>query len=252
MNNTLRHVRHLAECFLLGLVFTLAVVVFAIPAHAADPGVASVPLNTRIPATGHTTPDSVHEVSSVKVDPALVRGQCEVTVTGANNESVHPNSDILIVSGNSAVTVPDVEALSNVGNIPADGVLTLGDTITISVRLGEDGLFSGGTLVVDFDCVPPPPPTTTTPPTSPPHSVPNVTCTTPSGEIVVTNPENANVCAPTTTAPKPTCVDNPATPTNECTTLPHTGSTSAPLAAGAIGAAGLGAVLIAAARRRAA
>lgn len=240
MNNVLRQARYAGECFVIGVLLAIiASVLFAMPAHAQEqPTVASVALSTRIPAKGHTTPDSVHVVNTQQVPAAEVGGTCDVTVTGANNESVHPNSDILVESAN-VVTIHDVEREAGATNLPADGTLTLGDTVTVSVRLGEDGLFSGGTLVVDFSCTsPPPPPTTTVPPTSPPHSVPNVTCVTPSGKVVVTNPENAHICQPpqTTTVP-PKCVDNPATPNNECG-LPRTG----PSAAGPLGIAAAGLV----------
>lgn len=208
MNTSLRHARYLAECFAIGVLFAVAAtLVLALPANAQEETiVASVALSSRIPATGHTTPDTVHVVSTSTVPANAVTGTCDVDVTGANNESVHPNSDIIVTSANT-VTIHDVEREAGASNLPADGTLVLGDTVTVSVRLGEDGLFSGGTLVVDFACTTPPPPTTV-----PPTTQPATTTTT----------------APhaTTVPPKP-CEDNPATPNNECG-LPRTGSNTIP------------------------
>ena len=122
-----------------------------------------------ISETIRDTPGSVHLLSTTDVDPAAVASACDVTVTGENNASVHPNSDILIASANQ-VTVPDVERSSGAQSIPADGTLTLGSTVTISVRLGSDGVFSGGLLQVDFTCTPPTPPPTPPPSVTPQRS----------------------------------------------------------------------------------
>ena len=246
-------IKHPARLVIGALLFALALVIglaFTERAYADDgPTLASVALNTRIPAKGHTEPGSVHLVNTTDVPAALVGGTCTVEATGANNESVHPNSDILIASGESATVIADVEREAGASNIPGDSALTLGDSVTVSVRLGPDGLFSGGTLVVDFTCTPPPPPSTTTPTTAPP----SFGCTAPDGSTFTTDVENSNVCTSTTTAPSvttapPKCVDNPATPNNECT-LPHTGGT--PRWPAAVGFAALlaGTILVAGWRR---
>jgi LPXTG-motif cell wall-anchored protein len=125
-----------------------------------------------ISQTIRDAPGSVHVVSTTNVDPSIDGGTCDVTVTGENNASVHPNSDILVASANQ-VTVPDVERAAGAEGIPADGTLELGSTVTISVRLGGDGVFSGGLLEVDFTCTPPTPP-----PTPPPSVTPQQVVTT--------------------------------------------------------------------------
>jgi LPXTG-motif cell wall-anchored protein len=199
-------------------------VVLGGPATAAE--LPSVPVNERIPERGRTTPGTTHEVSTTPVDPANVGSTCNIAVTGANNESVHPGNDILVASANT-VTIPDVERAAGTENIPADGQLELGTTVTISVRLGADGLFSGGSLAVAFDCTPPPPPPTvptTTPATTPPTTVVKIG----------------------TPPPVQTRCDDPETPETDTTAddcaLPATGSSITPLAwAGAIAlTAGLG------------
>jgi hypothetical protein len=125
---------------------------------AAQQSLPSVVINETI----RDTPGSVHVVRVTDVDPANVAGTCDVTVTGENNQSVHPNSDILIASANN-IAVRDVERSAGAEAIPADGTLELGPTVTISVQLGEDGVFSGGLLEVTFACTPPPPPPTVVP-----------------------------------------------------------------------------------------
>jgi hypothetical protein len=50
----------------------------------------------------------------------------------------------------------------------ASGPVTLGDTVTLTLRMGRDGVFSGGMAVfVDVDCLAPPTTTTTTLPETP-------------------------------------------------------------------------------------
>lgn len=219
--------RFLTETLIVAALLLLAAVVIASPANAQEQTtVASVALTSRIPETGRTAPDSVHVVSTTAVAAADVNGTCDVNVTGANNESVHPNSDIIVTSANT-VTVHDVEREAGASNLPADGTLQLGDTVTVSVRLGEDGVFSGGTLVVDFACTSPPPPTTTT-------TVAPTTTTT-----------------PTATTVPPKCVDNPATENDECN-LPRTGGIPRGPALIAFGALVLGTFLASVHRTRSA
>ena len=111
-------------------------------------------------------PGSVHVVGTDTVDPGDVGKSCNVTVIGGNNASVHPNTDILVDSGTDQSVAPDVERDAD-GIINTAGTLTLGSTITVSVRLGADGVFSGG-FTVTFACPtpPPPPPTTVGPQTT--------------------------------------------------------------------------------------
>ncbi|MDP3985049.1 MAG: hypothetical protein Q8Q52_08625, partial [Acidimicrobiia bacterium] len=92
----------------------------------------------------------VHLLRSVPVDPGLVGFGCPVSAVSHNQESVHPDSDLIIDSGGSRLILEDVESESYV-EVTAEGTLTLADTIEISVRLGPDGVFSGG-LTVTIAC----------------------------------------------------------------------------------------------------
>jgi len=212
-------------------------VIMTAPAVALD--LPPIVISERIPEIGHmepgfprgrTAPGSVHLVSTTNVDPALDGGTCDVTVTGENNTSVHPNSDILIASANQ-VTVPDVERSAGAQGIPADGALELGSTVTISVRLGGDGVFSGGLLQVDFTCTPPGPPPSVTP------------------QSVATTSTTASPNAPVVAA------ESQQKPPTGSTTLPRTGSdTTGPLVAGlaslVVGAGLLAKVAVGARRER--
>ena len=141
---------------------------FAAPAAAQS--LPDITVDQRVPATGRAAPGSVHLVGSDNVDPALVGGTCDVNVNLANNQSVHPNSDLLITSGSNTVVALDVERDADAIIDTTPGTLLLeDDTITVSVRLGPDGLFSGG-FTISFACQPPTPTTTVTPTTIAPQT----------------------------------------------------------------------------------
>jgi hypothetical protein len=95
--------------------------------------------------------------------------ECDVVVEGANNSSVHPNTDLLVRSGDSEVEVVDVEREPDVGT-EVTGTIVLDTAVSVFVRFGPDEVFSGG-LVVTLDC-PTPPPTTTTTTSAPPEAGP--------------------------------------------------------------------------------
>jgi hypothetical protein len=111
-------------------------------------------MSVTIPATTvvRGAPGTVHVLATKDVPADLVGQQCSVTGVGANNESVHPETDLIVASGGSQVVVPDVEATPG-GSTTASGTVTLGTTVTLSVQLGPDGAFSGGGSV-NFVCTP--------------------------------------------------------------------------------------------------
>lgn len=131
-------------------------------------------------------PGDVFVVHTESVDPALVGGTCSGTAQTENNASEHPNNDLTISSGGSTTVIADFEAIA--GMVTGSGAtLTLGETITVSIRLGGNGISSEGLLIV-LSCtppvpetttiVPPPPETTvvtTPPPRTPPSTTPPVT-----------------------------------------------------------------------------
>lgn len=113
----------------------------------------------------------------------LIGLTCSASVTAVNNESIHPNNDMIVTSGGSSVTIFNYESVAN-GTFEADGDLTLGDRILIQVVL------PGGTTSDVFDlvltCAQPPPPTTTTAAPPPPTTTAPATTTTGGGGDVTT------------------------------------------------------------------
>jgi hypothetical protein len=99
-----------------------------------------IPLDTVV----RGDPESVHLLTEAAI-PIDKRGlRCSVQST--NNRSVHPDTDLLVSSGTSMVTLFDVERERR-GTTDGDAPLTLGETATVEVQLGGDGVFSGGLFV---------------------------------------------------------------------------------------------------------
>ena len=119
------------------------------------------------------TPGEVRLLSTQPVDPADVGKSCEVTVVSTNNESVRPGSDLIVESGTSSMVAPDVE--HDTASHTFVGQMTLGTTITVSVRLGPEGQYSGGADVVEATCPDTPVPPVTPPPTPPTQVAPGTT-----------------------------------------------------------------------------
>jgi hypothetical protein len=174
-------------------------------AHAQEPPLITIPVDT----AAYGAPGSEQSIAAQDVPGDLQGKTCMLKAEAKNNESVHPNSDLLVRSGGGEVTIPDVERASNIIT-DASGPLTLGKTVTVSVRFGPDlvyfggeahGVFSGGGTVT-IDC------TTSQPIVSPvevhrPASAPDVAATPAQGSTepsAVDNPATA-VPAHATTAP---------------------------------------------------
>ncbi len=184
------------------ILFLVVVATFAlgIPVTGASAAESSTSIDVPVDTVAYGAPGSTHELASVAVDPALRGGSCSVASTGKNNDSVHPDSRLVVTSGSSSVSLEDVESAP--GKISeGDGELVLGDTVVVSVVLGPDGVFSGG-VSVSISCTPPPP--TTTPPTTTP-TTPTTTTTPPAVVVVVTPP-------PAPIAPAPPAVPVPVAP----------------------------------------
>jgi hypothetical protein len=79
------------------------------------------------------------------VDPADIGKDCEVVLVATNNESTREGSDLILESGTSSMVAENVE--HDTAPLTVTGTLTLGTTITVSVRLGPEGEYSGGSDV---------------------------------------------------------------------------------------------------------
>lgn len=184
-----------------GIIVAMAMVgLFLFPTVALGATTIVVPINSEFEGDN----DSVHQFGeALVVEASLVGAQCTAFVDTENQESVHPDSDIIVESGGTQVVVPDVERDSFLV-IHGEGILTLGDTVTVSVRLGEDGEFSGGlTLTINCDLPPVPPDVSaTTADTTPTSATTSTTEVSPSvSGIVVTGPSNPQVGGTASTLP---------------------------------------------------
>ena len=130
-------------------------------------------------------PGDVIELMTVPVEADEVGLVCQLTVTGENNPSEHPDTDLIITSGGVSLVIPDVEATAN-QTTRGGGEIVLGETVLIEVRLGPHRVFSGG-LILTSECVAP---TTTT--VAPPTTAAPTT-TQPPAEVLS---ESASVPAP--------------------------------------------------------
>ncbi|MDY7103356.1 MAG: hypothetical protein S0880_19405 [Actinomycetota bacterium] len=94
------------------------------------------------------------ELATVDV-PAEVQGaSCEGEAQADNQSSVHPNNDLIIRTGDVEAIIEDVEDEPGKNSVTA-GSVVLGETISVSLRMGVDEVFSGG-IVVSIDCTTPP------------------------------------------------------------------------------------------------
>lgn len=123
---------------------------------AQEPPLIEIPVDTVVEGA----PGSEHQVATAAVAPEDQGRECTVAAEGVNNESQHPDTDLLVRSGGGEVVVPDVEREPG-AHTEASGTLVLGSEVTVFVRLGSDGIFSGG-MVVTVECAPLPTPTSTT------------------------------------------------------------------------------------------
>lgn len=143
----------------ISVIFVMAFTLVLVSAAAAfgQAGGIVIPVDTYIAAE----PGSLNAIATVQTPPDLVGSTCRGVAVAENGESVHRFNDIIITSGPSSVTLADVEGAS-FKVTPASGDLTLGETVSLALRMGEDGVFSGGLAVfIDVDCNPPATTTTT-------------------------------------------------------------------------------------------
>jgi LPXTG-motif cell wall-anchored protein len=221
---------------LLVLMSALCLIVTAGSHAAAQVADITIPIDTVI---RQQPIGSTHQLASVPVPTELVGTTCTAMVVGENNDSVHPGNNLVVASGTDSVTAYDVER-APLASTPADGTLTLADTIVVSVVLGDGDpspnlqTFSGG-VVVHFDCTP-----TTTTTTSTTTTIATTTTVPPTTTPPTTDPPTtvpATTAPPTT--PPPTVEQSggdPSTTTTAAQQLPATGptATGALLAAAAI------------------
>ncbi len=141
------------------------------------------------------TPGSVHPIATID---STAGKECVAELTFENDPheepSIHLGNDILV----GPVTFTDVEN----GMFQAAGLtFTTTGPIAVAVRLGADGVFSGG-FTLEVTCNPPTdtPSTTTTPPTTAPPESSTTTTTPPDGTATTSSIPSVT---PTTLSPPP-------------------------------------------------
>lgn len=95
-------------------------------------------------------PGDVHILATEPVDPGMKGRRCTASVQAQNQGSVHPDNDLLVKSDGTQLELLDVERAAGVVT-NANGTLTLGDDVVVSLQLGSDGVFSAG-MTVQLDC----------------------------------------------------------------------------------------------------
>ncbi len=96
----------------------------------------------------------IKEVAVEDVDPDHVGARCTAETTQTDEGgSEHPNNDFIIASGGTSAEIEDFEAVSG-APVAMSGAFTLGDSITVSLRLGPNRVSSGG-FVITLTCTPP-------------------------------------------------------------------------------------------------
>ena len=100
-------------------------------------------------------PGDVVELITVVVGADEIGFVCLITAVSDNNSSTHPNSDLIITSNGDSFEIRDVEAAPGLTKQESsvEGVV-LGEQVKVEVRLGEDGVFSGG-VILTSECVEP-------------------------------------------------------------------------------------------------
>lgn len=144
---------------LIGLMSIIGLVLMQSPA-SAEHGDISLPIITFVQADeGEIVP-----LLTEQVDAELVGATCSWDFHANNQESIHPGNDLILSTNGTQTVVPGVEDVPN-QIVDVHGTFELGETITVSLRMGPDELFSAG-ISVEVVCDEEVSPTTVAPTTT--------------------------------------------------------------------------------------
>jgi len=132
--------------FGLGVSALLISLSLAIPAGADD----EISVAPDTPVFGD--PGTVHTIASQPVAAELVGEPCDLKVTSTNGGSVHMGNVLTVRTGEHVIVVENVEDSSDASLHRLERV-TMGETLTVELTLGEDGVSSLG-YNVGFECTP--------------------------------------------------------------------------------------------------
>jgi len=121
----------------------------------------AIPIDTVVTAGEGT----ITTLGAADTPPDLVGLSCVGVVEATNQSSVHAGNDLIAASGEDSIVLEDVERKPGAVTT-ADAPLTLGPSVTVSLRMGPDEIFSGGLVFTIGECTPPTTTTTTTAPTT--------------------------------------------------------------------------------------
>ncbi len=202
---------------------------------ALAPAVGAVDLALPTDTVIYAEPGTLIELGRVPVNTEIAGPQCTWEASATNQNSAHPGNDIIVRSGETELVLSEVEATA--GKVTTNsGSVYLVDEVVVSLRMGPDGVFSGGLdLTIRYDqCT-----TSTTLPTT---TIPTTTLPVPTtdGALEPLGPSvttTATLTTATLTTATPTTVElAPAGPS-----LPVTGgSRTEPLLVAGLALVGLG------------
>ncbi len=150
-------VRQMAALGAVAVTFSM----FGTAVSAEDPEtVIEIPIQ-EVYATGEV--GSSVAMGSADVADELAGRACTVEAVVTNGESVHPGNTLVVTSGDSSVSIDGIEDTADAVTTEG-GTLTLGDTISAAVVLGDDGATSlGSRLTVTCEALTDAEPATPTP-----------------------------------------------------------------------------------------
>lgn len=140
----------------------MSAVAVTVPAFAQSTSSTSTVRTTETEPKTVTIPvDTVVRGEAGKIYPLekwdVVNGEYTVTVKAVNQKSEHPNSDIIVRSQKSQLTVEDVENEAFVEKTANGSLIVEDGQVHVYVKLGKDKVFSGGVEVVLTPVVAPAP-----------------------------------------------------------------------------------------------
>ncbi|MEZ5245032.1 MAG: hypothetical protein R2707_08055 [Acidimicrobiales bacterium] len=212
----------------------LFVLLLAIPAGANE--LISIPIDEVI--YGREGDEIL--VGGADVPAELVGVSCEMTGETVNQESVHVGNDLVIRLGDQTRVLANFEDERDIRYTFSE-IAELPERIDVFVRLGPDGVSSGGFLI-SIECEIEPPTTTSTTTTTTSTSTTTTTTTT------VGPTSTSTTTSTTTTAPSSTTLE-PTTTTIQVagptTSLPPGSTSSVDLPPGQLAITGAGTGLLA-------
>ncbi|MFV1971825.1 MAG: hypothetical protein ACC683_12595 [Acidimicrobiia bacterium] len=129
------------------------------------------------------TEGSITVLAANDTPPDLIGMSCVGVAEATNQSSVHPGNDLIVASGDDSIVLEDVEREPGAVTT-SEALLTLGPTVTVSLRMGPDELFSGRLVFTIGECIPPTT-TTTEPPATTTTTQPTTTSTQAPGPAIV-------------------------------------------------------------------